>query len=126
MQLLLELLWQTIASYRWVVDVQDTAAPGHVTGGARASVMKLLLSVVVLLGLEARAQTDKICTAANKDPSHCICNTPNGAIDVTSLGDANGFTKYANTNSTESNELFAGTLLKIMMDILMISTHVMD
>ena len=63
-------------------------------GGARVSVMNILLAVVVLLGLEARAQTDKICTAANKDPSHCICNTPNGAIDVTSLGDANGFTKY--------------------------------
>ena len=44
----------------------------------------LLLALCCWRPLEAQ-----VCTAATNDPTHCICNTPNGVIDVTSLGDPN-------------------------------------
>ena len=58
-------------------------------GGAHKSAMKLLLAVLVisLRGLlVARSQSD-LCTAATNDPTHCVCDTTNGVINVTSLGD---------------------------------------
>ena len=77
----------------------------HVMGGVRvtrtatANNMKLLLAVLVLSlrGLVARAQSD-LCTAATNDPTHCVCVTPDGVIDVTSLGNANNVAQLVQTS----------------------------
>ena len=63
--------------------------------------MKLSVLCVVALvislragGLETRAdETASLCTAATSDPTHCVCNTPNGVIDARSLGNPDKSTK---------------------------------
>ena len=56
----------------------------------------LLVSLTVLAALCVHAQENgAVCTASTGDASHCICNTPNGVIDVTSLGNADGTPKYS-------------------------------
>ena len=61
--------------------------------------MKLLLAVLVLSlrGFVGRAQNGDLCTAATNDPTHCVCVTPDGVIDVTSLGNANYVAQLAQT-----------------------------
>ena len=66
---------------------------GHVTcivGRAGSDMEKLaatLLLFVVCCQQSVQAQ-DNVCTKATNDPSHCICDTPNGRIDVTSIGNS--------------------------------------
>ena len=67
---------------------------GHVTyivgraGSDMENLAATLLLFVVLCCQQSVQAQDNVCTKATSDPSHCICDTPNGRIDVTSIGNA--------------------------------------
>ena len=63
----------------------------------RALMLSLVSVVVALLLTAVRAQEPGLCTDSTGDASHCICSTPDGVIDVTSLGNTDGTPRYADS-----------------------------
>ena len=70
----------------------------------------LVLSVAVaVLFTAACAQEPGLCTDSTGDASHCVCSTPDGVIDVTSLANTDGTPRYSDVwYFTRDNSMYAG------------------